>query len=134
MSTGAKQRGVLGVIIDGRCRDILEHRALDFPVYARGHSTVGQSMFTRPSELNVPITIYPKSVAPGEYGGDAFPTVTVNPGDWIVADVDGVVCVPVALIDQVGELCQKARDIDAKCVEEIKNGASIQEAFMKWRT
>lgn len=137
MSTGAQQRGVLGVIIDGRCRDLLEHRGMSFPVYARGHSTLGQGTFTRPSELNVPVTISPRyDVAAQAYAqetGVEFPSTTINPGDYLLADIDGVVCVPVGLIDQVVERCKKAREIDEKCVEEIKGGMGIQEAFKKWR-
>lgn len=36
MSTAAQKKGILGVVIDGACRDLAEHRALDFPV---SHST-----------------------------------------------------------------------------------------------
>lgn len=32
MSAGAQAKGVRGVIIDGRCRDIGEHREMGFPV------------------------------------------------------------------------------------------------------
>lgn len=32
MSAGAKSRGVQGVIIDGRVRDLAEHRSMGFPV------------------------------------------------------------------------------------------------------
>lgn len=32
MSTAAKMKGLLGVVIDGACRDLAEHHALDFPV------------------------------------------------------------------------------------------------------
>ena len=32
MSTAAKMKGILGVVIDGACRDLAEHHALDFPV------------------------------------------------------------------------------------------------------
>jgi len=127
MTAGALQRGVMGVVISGRCRDQLEHFDAGFPVFARGISTVGQSPFTRPSAVNVPIVIAPQP------DGIAFPAVTVEPGDWIVADYDGVVCVPRDLIGEVQELARKGRQVDAQCLKDIQDGKEIQETFKKWR-
>lgn len=130
MTAGAQSRGAVGVIISGRCRDLAEHRAADFPVFARGHSTVGQSPFVRPSGVNVALTIHPKDVGDGP---DAFDPVTVTPGDWIVADEDGVVCVPVDMVDKVVELAKKGQEIDAKCMADIKAGKGVQASFKKHR-
>ena len=126
MTAGALARGALGVIISGRCRDVAEHRSANFPVFARGHSTLGQSPFTRPSAVNVPVTIAPE-------GTDAFPALEVQPGDWMLADEDGVVCVPDSLVARVVELAQKGRDVDAKCLEDIRAGSGVQEAFKRHR-
>lgn len=100
MSIGAKTRGVQGVVIDGGCRDLAEHREIGFPVrppvwtyvatradrevFARHHSTLGQGTFVRPAELNVPLSI----PAEQSLGGVAWPDTKVNPGDIIVCDVD----------------------------------------------
>jgi len=124
MTAGAQARGATGVIISGRCRDLAEHRAAGFPVFSRGHSTLGQSPWTRPSAINVPLKIKPQGP-----GAEGFPTVTVNPGDWLVADEDGVVCVPQDLVDKVVELAAKGRDIDALCMRDIKAGLGIQASF-----
>lgn len=124
MSAGAQARGATSVVISGRCRDLGEHRALGFPVFARGHSTLGQSPFTRPSAINVPLTIKPQGP-----GADTFAPVTVEPGDWIIADVDGVVCVPRALEERVLELAEKGREIDALCMDDIKAGKGVQNSF-----
>ena len=126
MTAGALARGALGVIISGRCRDVAEHRSANFPVFARGHSTLGQSPFTRPSAVNVPVTIAPE-------GTDAFPALEVQPGDWMLADEDGVVCVPRDLVSKIVELAQKGRDVDAKCLEDIRAGTGVQEAFKRHR-
>lgn len=124
MTAGAQARGGTGVIISGRCRDLGEHRALGFPVFARGHSTVGQSPFARPSAVNIPITISPQGS-----GAGTFPSVTIQPGDWMIADEDGVVCVPRNLEEQVIELATKGREIDAKCLEDIKAGKGVGQSF-----
>ncbi|KAG2150984.1 ribonuclease E inhibitor RraA/Dimethylmenaquinone methyltransferase [Suillus clintonianus] len=130
MTAGAQARGAVGVVISGRCRDLAEHRAADFPVFARGHSTVGQSPFVRPSAVNIALTIRPQDA--GE-GPDAFAPVTVTAGDWIVADEDGVVCVPVDMVDKVVELAKKGQEIDAKCMADIKAGKGVQASFKEHR-
>jgi regulator of RNase E activity RraA len=78
VSKGMKRRGVLGVIIDGAGRDPEEAQAVDFPIFARWQAT-GSPPYDGPGEINVPIAC----------GG-----VVVRPGDIVVADVNGVVCVP----------------------------------------
>lgn len=128
MTAGAQSRGARGVVISGRCRDLAEHRDASFPVFARGHSTLGQSPFTRPSEVNVPVVIRPPDVSE-----DEFPPVRVEPGDWVVADEDGVVCVPAAKADEVISLASNGREVDARCMEDIKAGKTVQETFKKHR-
>ncbi|KIJ67781.1 hypothetical protein HYDPIDRAFT_107275 [Hydnomerulius pinastri MD-312] len=130
MTAGAQAREAVGVVISGRCRDLAEHRAASFPVFARGHSTLGQSPFVRPSAVNVPLVIQPQDV--GE-GPDAFAAVRVEPGDWIVADEDGVVCVPKDLVEKVVEAATTGRDNDAKALEDIKAGKGVQASFKKHR-
>lgn len=130
MTAGAVKRGALGVIIGGRCRDLAEHRSANFPVFARGHSTLGQSPFTRASEVQIPITVLNGK---GPEIDDAFPSVTVVPGDWIVADLDGVVCIPRELKDQVVNVAEKGREVDARCLIDIQAGRGVQETFAKWR-
>lgn len=135
MTAGAQRRGALGVVISGRCRDLSEHRAASFPVFARGHSTLGQSPFTRPSAVNVPVTIYPTSntsSSKDESAGE-FPEAIVNPGDLVVADEDGVVFVPPGLVEPVLVLAEKGRAVDARCMEDIRAGSGVQEAFRRHR-
>ena len=130
MTAGAQARGAVGVVISGRCRDLAEHRAAGFPVFARGHSTVGQSPFVRPSAVNATLTIRPRDA--GE-GPDAFAPVSVAPGDWIVADEDGVVCVPVDMVDKVVEVARKGHEVDARCMTDIKAGKGVQASFKEHR-
>ena len=74
----AKKRGIAGFIIDGVIRDISEIKEMQFPVFARGVVPVpGKKDFISP--LNMPI----------KCGG-----ASVNAGDIIVADEDGVVVLP----------------------------------------
>ena len=55
-------------------------------------------------------------------------------GDIIAtAFEDGVVCVPQDLIVETVELAQKGRDVDAKCLEDIRAGVGVAEAFKRHR-
>ncbi|KAG8829872.1 hypothetical protein FRC17_005876 [Serendipita sp. 399] len=133
MSFGARARGAKGVIISGRCRDVLEHREAGLPIFARGTSTLGQRPFTRPSEIEVPLTIgcHLTSVASAE--SEEWPPVVINPGDWIVADLDGVVVIPRHQMEAVRELCRKGREIDERCKQDIIAGLGVAESFKKHR-
>lgn len=79
MSTMAKARGAAGLITDGLVRDVDETRRAEFVIYAAGLTPMAPCMNVPPGELNYPIT---------------FGTAVIHPGDLMVADEDGVVCVP----------------------------------------
>lgn len=110
MSTRAQKLGAAGVVIDGRFRDLMEHRELGIGLFARGNSILGSNTFTRSSELNVRVTY--KIAEVGE--------LVIRPGDYILGDVDGVVAVPVDKVEECVRLCQERFEIDEetqKCLE-----------------
>lgn len=86
MSIMAKTRGVAGLVTDGLVRDAAQTRAIGFPIYAAGLTPMAPCMNVPPGELNYPIS---------------FGTADIRPGDLIVADEDGVVCVPQEQIEAV---------------------------------
>ncbi|CAM1511176.1 Fc.00g086890.m01.CDS01 [Cosmosporella sp. VM-42] len=122
MSLRAKHLGAKGVIIDGSVRDLQEHRDAGFPVFARGQSTSAANLVCFASELNIPVTVQ-----------SAVQEVTVNPNDYIIADLDGVVCLPAALVEQVLEKVAVIADANDKCAEAIRGGMTVEEAFAKYR-
>ncbi|GAA94115.1 uncharacterized protein L969DRAFT_16333 [Mixia osmundae IAM 14324] len=137
MTARAQARGVKGVIIDGRCRDLGEHRQASMTVFARGHSTLGQSPFTRVKAYQVPLTIQPHLPAhclTATYDlQSTFQPTSVNPHDIVVGDIDGVVVVSPDRVDEVLKLCEKGRAVDAKCMEDLHKGRSIRETFAAHR-
>ena len=78
VSTKSKHRGISGFVVDGFIRDLPDILGLDFPIFARGTTSIGP-LNRGPGEINYPICC----------GG-----IVVNPGDIIVADGAGVVVVP----------------------------------------
>ena len=128
MTAGAQARGVLGAVVSGRVRDVAEHRATGFSVFARGTSTVGQAPFTRVAEVQVPVTVNADSEQQGGLGA-----VAVNPGDLLVADEDGVVCVPKLLEKEVLKVASQGREIDARCLKDIQSGVGVAESFRRHR-
>jgi regulator of RNase E activity RraA len=128
MTAGAQARGVLGAVVSGRVRDVSEHRAAGFALFARGTSTVGQSTFTRVAEVQVPVTV---NVNSEQHGG--LTAVTVNPGDILVADEDGIVCVPKSLEKEVLRVALQGREVDARCLRDIRSGKGVAESFRRHR-
>jgi regulator of RNase E activity RraA len=128
MTAGAQSRGVLGAVVSGRVRDVAEHHAAGFSIFARGTSTVGQAPFTRVAEVQVPVTV---NIDSQQHGG--LPVVTVNPGDLLVADDDGVVCIPKQLEEDVLRLASKGREVDARCLRDIQSGIGVAESFRRHR-
>jgi len=59
--------------------------------------------------------------------------VLVRPGDWIVADQDGVVSIPITMMDDVRETCRSGREVDERCKEAIIAGEGVAATFKKYR-
>lgn len=103
MLTYAVGRGIAGVVINGAVRDLDVIAAGTFPVYAAGVTHRGPYK-DGPGEINVPI---------------AIDGMVIHPGDLMLGDADGVLCVPFADVEAV---LTAAR---AKAADEQKTLANL---------
>ncbi|KAJ3283836.1 hypothetical protein HK104_010197 [Borealophlyctis nickersoniae] len=111
------------VIYNGRVRDVAEAQSFNYPVFASGRSTMGAN-----PQLRI------KSVGEAVVVSEGKPwEVTVREGDVIVADAEGVVCVPKERVDELVGVCEQLVEIDGRCMEDLKNGRPIGETFKEHR-
>lgn len=60
--------------------------------------------------------------------------VTICPGDYIVADINGVVLLPKALVEEALPLMAKQVVVDSRMAVALREGMSFSEASKKFRT
>jgi len=117
MGTAMAARGYAGAVIDGGVRDVAYLRKIGFPVYATGI---------------VPST----SVHHYRFGGSQVPVicdgVTVNAGDIVAADSDGIVVVPRAKAAEVLRIAQQMDFKEHSMYAVIEQTKSIVEAVKKF--
>lgn len=112
MLSACKKLRLGGVIVDGAIRDKLELLDLGFPVFCAGFNPAGPTKYV-PGRINHPISA----------GG-----TTVNPGDLIVGDADGVVVIERAKAPAMLALADKKVADEAARLEAIARG----DTASKW--
>lgn len=119
MTAGATANGLAGVILDAGVRDV-EEISRDFG---------GFTVFARSTSPATTLGRF-KTVASGEpvvCGG-----VTINPGDLIVADRDGVVAVPRDLVEQTLAGAQDIEDREREQTRLILESGSLATGLAKY--
>ena len=109
-------RGVRGYIVDGGCRDTAFIRKIGFPVFcdkATPRDIVGAWV---PVAFDEPIS----------YG-----QVVVRPGDWVLADCDGIVVIPQAIAADVVDAAAAAIATEDQVRAAILSGVDPQQAYLR---
>jgi RraA family protein len=106
MTTYAEKRGIGGIVINGSIRDAGTLRASAFPVYAAGVTHRGPYK-DGPGEINVPI---------------AIDGMTIEPGDLVIGDEDGLLAVPFDACAAVLAATEAKHAAEIKQLAEIAAG------------
>jgi len=114
LSHGAKLRGLAGVIAEGFVRDVDEARQLDFPVYARGATTLTARGRIVELANNQPVRV-----------GD----LEVKAGDYAVADSSGAVFISADNIERVLATAEDIAAREARMAEALERGQPIAEVM-----
>ena len=117
LSMGAKMKKVSGVVVDGAARDIDACKEFGFPVYARAVIPITARGRIMEESFNEMIRL-----------GD----VQVRPGDIIVADVNGVIAIPVEKLEEVVTAAEEILKKEEAMVDELRKGVPILEVDQKY--
>ncbi|WP_106816982.1 fumarylacetoacetate hydrolase family protein [Microbacterium timonense] len=117
----AHARGAAGIVTDGGVRDAAAVAAVGIPVYSAGAHPAVLGRKHVPWDVDVTIAC----------GG-----TTVQPGDIIVADTDGVIVLPPAIAEEVVDAALAQEDEDAWIAQRVAEGHPVDGLFpmnAQWR-
>lgn len=114
MISHAINRKLGGLVINGSIRDSDAVRKLTFPVFAAGVTHRG-----------------PLKTGPGEIGrAIAFDGMVIQPGDLMIGDGDGIMCVPFDEVEEVYQATAKKKQAEDKVLADLKAGKSMDRAWV----
>ncbi len=114
LSRAAKARSLAGAIVDGPARDIDEALELGFPVFARGCTARTARGRIYEADTGCPVLI-------GE--------VTVEPGDYALADSSGVAFIAAAEIERVLAAAEAIAAREAAMTRDVEAGKPVSEVM-----
>jgi RraA family protein len=107
MTGYAATRGIAGIVINGAIRDADSLRASPFPVYAAGVTHRGPYK-DGPGQINIAI---------------AIDGMVIEPGDLIVGDADGVLCVPKDQAEAIHAAAHAKNELEKLTIAQIAAGS-----------
>jgi regulator of RNase E activity RraA len=110
LATRMQVRGAAGIVTDGGLRDAAGIAALAMPAYCSGASAPTNLIRHHALDINAPIGC----------GG-----VPVYPGDIMVGDDDGVVCIPVHLAEEITRDALEMERFEQFVLEEVERGVPV---------
>ena len=116
LSTAAKVRGASGCVTDGLVRDVRQIREMDFPVFHGGIGPLDTKGRARMVDRDVRV----------ECGG-----VSIDPGDLIFGDVDGIVVIPRSHEHAVLDLALEKVKGENNTRDALLTGESLASVFKR---
>jgi len=107
-------RGAAGLVLDGGIRDYVSVQAFGFPVYALGPAAPAHVVRHVAIDENVPI---------------GCAEVLVVPGDVMVGDGEGVVCIPRVVADAVAAHGLEQEALEAFILDKVRHGAPLPGTY-----
>ena len=114
LTTASMARGAAGCVTDGLVRDVRRIRELRFPVFHGGIGLLDLKGRAEMMAMDVPV----------ECGG-----VRVEPGDYLLADVDGVVVIPRAAAPEAIRLALEKVSAEDRTRELLASGRKLKDVF-----
>lgn len=117
MTLSAKQRGCTGAVVDGGVRDASFILKMNFPVFFKFYMPASSISRWELREYQVAIRV-------GE--------TEIEPGDFVLGDVDGVVIIPQALTEKVLLEAEKAMNKERRMYQALRKGMPLKEAYKRF--
>jgi 4-hydroxy-4-methyl-2-oxoglutarate aldolase len=122
IAIGMRERGCVGALVDGGVRDVGwlgQHR---FPVFARYRTPIQSIGRWKVTGWDVPVSL----------PGATVHAVSVHPGDFILADGDGAIAIPAAVVEEVLEQAEAIGIREQEIRNELAAGLSLAEALARF--
>jgi 4-hydroxy-4-methyl-2-oxoglutarate aldolase len=112
-----KIRGIRGYIVDGGCRDTEFIHGIGFPVFCKFYT---------------PLDIVGRWIADSLGDPIQIGSVKIHTGDYVVADVDGIVVIPGSVAEQVADEAERVMRTESLVRKAILSGVDPEEAYLKY--
>ncbi|MGM8930569.1 ribonuclease activity regulator RraA [Salinicola halophyticus] len=114
LATRIKERGAAGIVTDGTVRDMSGFEELELPTFSAGASPTTNLAKHHVVDMQLPI---------------GCAEVPVYPGDVMVGDRDGVICIPRHLADEVARDCLEQEVLEEFILERVESGKPLRGTY-----
>ena len=113
-ATAVNTKKGAGVLLDGLARDLKELKKMDFPLFFKGTLPTTSKGRCEINESQIPVII---------------DGVTINPGDMIFGDIDGVAVIPKEIADEVFEKSLETIEKENMVRDGLKQGRTLEDVY-----
>lgn len=112
-----KLRGIRGYIVDGGCRDSAFIKNIGFKIFCKYYT---------------PMDVVGRWMAQGYGNPIRIGNVTIQAGDYVLADRDGIVIIPKQIVEEVIIKTEEVLRTESQVRKVIMEGSDPQEAYLKY--